>query len=79
MDLSVITDAYNWIINNPIVVAQTLGAAWMAISVLVAVTPTKADDRALGRARRVLERGSFLQPRNSPGILSMPGAKARRP
>lgn len=79
MDLQWIVDAYQWAVANPLFVAEVAGIIWTAISVLVAITPTKADDRALSRGRAALERASFLQPKNSPGIISVPGAKARRP
>lgn len=54
-------------------------AAWTLASAIVALTPTKADDEALSRLRALLERLSFLQPKNSPGVVSLPGARAARP
>lgn len=54
-------------------------AAWTLISLVVAATPTKADDELVSFVRRLLERLSFFQPRNSHGVLSMPGSKARPP
>lgn len=60
------------------VVAAIMGL-WTFLSLVVKFTPTKADDEALGRARAWLERVSFFQPKNSPGLLSLPGKKAARP
>jgi hypothetical protein len=61
--------------------AELLAAAaisYLLLSVFVAMTPTKADDEALSKLRATLERASFLQPRDGKGILSLPGAPARR-
>ena len=61
--------------------AQLLAAAgigYLLLSVFVAMTPTKADDEALSRLRAALEKASFLQPRDGKGVLSLPGAPARR-
>jgi hypothetical protein len=54
-------------------------AAWALASAIVALTPTKSDDEALSRLRAFFERLSFLQPKNSPGVASLPGARAARP
>ena len=54
------------------------GIGYLLLSVFVAMTPTKADDEALSRLRAALERASFLQPRDGKGVLSLPGAPARR-
>lgn len=56
-----------------------LAALWTVISGVVALTPTKADDELVSRLRRFVERLSFLQPSNSPGVLSLPGAPAKPP
>ena len=61
--------------------AQLLAAAgigYLLLSVFVAMTPGKADDEALSRLRAALEKASFLQPRDGAGVLSLPGAPARR-
>lgn len=73
------SDFVQWMTSNWQVVMTALTALWAAVSVVVAATPTVADDAALGRVRAVLERLSVLQPVNSPGVMSLPGAKARRP
>ncbi len=54
------------------------GIGYLLLSVFVAMTPTKADDEALSRLRAALEKVSFLQPRDGKGVLSLPGAPARR-
>ena len=54
------------------------GIGYLLLSVFVAMTPTKADDEALSRLRAALEKASFLQPRDGKGVLSLPGAPARR-
>ena len=59
--------------------AGVLAALWTLISAFVAWTPTKADDEMLTRVRSLLERLSFLAPRNSPQTLSMPGKLPARP
>lgn len=60
-------------------VLAVLAALWAFVSAVVALTPTKTDDAALGAARAFLERLSFLQPQNSPGVVSLPGKPATRP
>ena len=51
-------------------------ALWALASAFVALTPSKKDDEALTRLRAFLERLSFLQPKTSHGVLSMPGKPA---
>lgn len=60
------------------VIAAVVGL-YTFLSLVVKFTPTKADDEALGWFRGLLERLSFLQPKNSPGLLSLPGRAAARP
>jgi hypothetical protein len=60
------------------VVAAIMGL-WTFLSLIVKLTPTKADDALLGRGRAWLERISFFQPKNSPGVMSLPGKAAARP
>lgn len=55
-----------------------LGIGYLLLSVFVAMTPTKDDDKALSRLRAALEKASFLQPRDGEGMLSLPGRPARR-
>lgn len=56
-----------------------LGALWTLVSIVVAITPTHRDDELLSSWRRVLERFSFLQSKNSPGVTSLPGKLSARP
>lgn len=74
-----ITDIWAWITAHQVEIAAAVGAAMTLASVIVRLTPSKKDDEALGRVRAFLERLSFLQPRDGQGLLSLPGAKARRP
>lgn len=53
-------------------------ALWGLASAFVAVTPSKKDDEVLSKFRAFLERFSFLQPKTSPGLLSMPGKPAAK-
>lgn len=57
---------------------SALGAFWTLVSITVALTPTQKDDEALSRARAFLEKWSFLNPRNVPGLFSFPGKAPRR-
>jgi hypothetical protein len=60
-------------------VMAALAGLWAFVSLVVAITPTHRDDELLTAARRFLERLSFLQSKNSPGLLSLPGALSTRP
>lgn len=64
-------------------IAAVLSAAWTFISTVIALTPTKRDDEWLAswqpRARAFFERISFLQPKTSPGVFSLPGKPAAPP
>lgn len=51
-------------------------ALWALASAFVAMTPSAKDDEALSKLRAFLERLSFLQPKTSKGVLSMPGKPA---
>lgn len=51
-------------------------ALWALASAFVALTPSTKDDEALSKLRAFLERLSFLQPKTSKGVLSMPGKPA---
>ena len=60
-------------------IVTIIAAVWSLLSIIVAATRTPIDDACLSVARAVFERVSFLQPRNSPGVVSVPGAPATRP
>lgn len=67
-----------WIQANQSDLLLALGALWTLASVYVSLTPGKSDDAALSRFRvEVLERISFLAPRDIPRLLSVPGLKER--
>jgi hypothetical protein len=67
-----------WIQANQSELLLALGALWTLASVYVALTPGKSDDEALSHFRvDVLERISFLAPRDIPRLFSIPGVKAR--
>ena len=72
------TDLMTWIDTHRMELLEMAAAAWVLASIYVRLTPGKADDEALSRLRAALERASFLQPRDGKGILSLPGAPARR-
>lgn len=72
------TDMMTWITTHYAQIAEGLAALYVLASIYVSLTPGKADDEALTRARAVIERLSFLQPRDGKGIISLPGAPARR-
>ena len=73
------TDLMTWIDTHRMELLEMAAAAWVLASIYVRLTPGKADDEALSRFRtEVLERLSFLQPRDGKGVLSLPGAPARR-
>lgn len=65
--------------TEPVTIITLVAAIWSLLSIIVALTPTPIDDVVLTVTRRVLERLSFLQPKNSPGVVSVPGAPAARP
>lgn len=67
-----------WITTHYAQIAEGLAALYVLASIYVSLTPGKADDEALTRARAVIERLSFLQPKDAPGLLSAPGRKAKR-
>jgi hypothetical protein len=77
------TEIWDWITAHPwlaAVLAYTLITG--VISVIVAATPSQADDaawrRARGKLRELLERVSILAPRDRVGpLLSPPGALPR--
>ena len=71
-------DLMTWITTHYAQIAEGLGALYVLASIYVSLTPGAADDAALGRVRAVIERLSFLQPKDAPGLLSAPGRKARR-
>ena len=72
------TDMMTWITTHYAQIAEGLAALYVLASIYVSLTPGKADDEALSRARAVIERLSFLQPKDAPGLLSAPGRKAKR-
>lgn len=72
-------NAWTWVTEHQAEIYAALGALWTAASVIVRLTPTQEDDKALTRLRRYLERFSFLAPRNSPARMSMPGVMPPRP
>ena len=72
------TDLMTWIDTHRMELLEMAAAAWVLASIYVRLTPGKADDEALTRARAVIERLSFLQPKDAPGLLSAPGRKAKR-
>jgi hypothetical protein len=65
--------------TDPGTLVALVAALWTLLSLVVAATRTPIDDALLSLARAVIERLSFLQPRNSPGVVSAPGAPAARP
>lgn len=72
------TDMMTWITTHYAQIAEGLAALYVLASIYVSLTPGNADDEALTRARAVIERLSFLQPKDAPGLLSAPGRKAKR-
>lgn len=73
------TDLMTWIDTHRMELLEMAAAAWVLASIYVRLTPGKEDDEALSRFRvEVLERLSFLQPRDGVGVLSLPGARAKR-
>ena len=74
------TDLMTWIDTHRMELLEMAAAAWVLASIYVRLTPGKADDEALSRFRtEVLERLSFLQPRDGVGTFSLPIlSKARR-
>ena len=72
------TDLMTWITTHYAQIAEGLAALYVLASIYESLTPGKADDEALTRARAVIERLSFLQPKDAPGLLSAPGRKAKR-
>ena len=74
------TDLMTWIDTHRMELLEMAAAAWVLASIYVRLTPGKADDEALSRFRtEVLERLSFLQPRDGVGVFSLPIiSKARR-
>ena len=72
------THMMTWITTHYAQIAEGLAALYVLASIYVSLTPGKADDEALTRARAVIERLSFLQPKDAPGLLSAPGRKAKR-
>ena len=73
------TDMMTWITTHYAQIAEGLAALYVLASIYVSLTPGKADDEALTRARAVIERLSFLQPRDGVGVFSLPTQKAKRP
>lgn len=71
-------DMMHWITTHYVQIAEGLGALYVLASIYVSLTPGKADDEALTRARAAIERLSFLQPQDADGVLSLPGRKAKR-
>jgi hypothetical protein len=53
-----------------------LTTLYVLVSCVVALTPTTRDDDAL---QRLLQRVSFLAPKNVRGIFSMPGRREEGP
>jgi len=72
-------DAVQWVLDHRAEILEGLGLLWGVASVYVKMTDTPEDDAQLGKLRALLERFSFLAPRNSSGTLSMPGAAPSRP
>lgn len=65
--------------KDPETIAAIVASIWTLVSLVVAFTRTPIDDALLTAVRAVFERLSFLQPKNSPGVVSLPGAAATRP
>jgi len=57
-------------------ITALLIALWGLVSTFVALTPSTKDDNFISRFRWILELLSFLQPKTSPGLLSIPGQPA---
>jgi len=55
-------------------IAAAFAAAWILISLVVRITPTKRDDHLLARIARA---ASFLSPPEDEGTFKLPGAPAR--
>lgn len=66
------SDVLTWIADHRAELLEAVGAVYLLASLYVAITPSPDDDRAL---RGLAERLSFLQPKDAPGVLSLPGAK----
>jgi len=62
-------DALNWVLGNWDVVLEVVGYLYLAVSVVVGLTPTKKDDAFLARL-------SFLAPANAKGTFKVPGGRA---
>ena len=73
-----LTTLVTWCQAHRVEIIEAAAALWVLASIYVSLTPGKADDEALTRARAVIERLSFLQPKDAPGLLSAPGRKAKR-
>lgn len=72
-------DLLTWIDAHWAELLEAAAALWVVASIYVRLTPGEDDDRALTRFRvEVLERFSFLQPKDGTGVLSLPGDKAKR-
>lgn len=72
-------DLLTWIETHQAELLALGAALWTAASIYVRFTPSKRDDEAMSRFRvQVLERLSFLQPRDGAGFFSLPGGKAKR-
>lgn len=52
-----------------------LGTTYALVCGVVALTPTKEDDRALARFQQWI---SFIPPRNVPGIVKLPFTRPKR-
>lgn len=61
-------DAVSWVLDNWGVVLEVVGYLYLAVSVVVGLTPTKKDDAFLARL-------SFLAPPNAKGTFKVPGGR----
>lgn len=74
MDLSA---AFSWVMAHKVEIMEALGGLWVLLSVIVRLTPSPKDDEALGKVREIAERVSFLAPRDSDSVGSLPGSSPR--
>ena len=59
-----------WITENKAALTAAILTTWSLVSIIVKLTPSKADDRFL---RRVAEWLSFFLPPNIAGLFKVPG------
>lgn len=77
--METITAIWTWTASHWVEIVEVVGGLVSVATVIVRLTPTKRDDEALSWFRvHVLERLSFLQPKDGRGLLSLPGRRAKR-